>query len=252
MKTMKLKLMFILLALAPMLMFAQETATKKLSHFYKVDSRGSFDVELKKGNEEKVKIVAKNFPLEKIIVEVRNETLVIKKENDYWPRWGSKVKVYVVYKELEGIKNGGSGSVVCHSDVESSQAEFRSSGSGSIKVNGTIKADHVEVSNSGSGGVYFNNIEAKSLSMGKSGSGSFRVSSGNVDTQELSSSGSGSMALDGVNSKRCRVKISGSGSAKVSAEEKLKARISGSGSIYYRGNPTIDSSVSGSGKVRSM
>ncbi len=252
MKTLKLKLALTLLAILPVIAFAQEKETRKLSNFSKVHSSGMFDVELVKGSEESVKIAAEDFKLDKIITEVKGGVLKIYKDKFYKPGWRAKVKILVTYMNLEGIRNSGSGDMLCRSDIVADEAEIESSGSGNLMVEGTIKSDNIEVSNSGSGNISFAQVEANKLEMSKSGSGSFKVSSGNVNTQKLSSSGSGNMNTGGLASKICYVKISGSGNCRVYATDELNAKTSGSGSIQYKGSPTIDAQTSGSGRVSSF
>ena len=251
MKTIKLKLVVVILTFIPMIVFAQERETRKVNGFSKVYSGGMFDVQLVKGSEESLKIAASNFDLDKIITEVENGTLKIYKEKFYRPGWNAKVKILVTYKNLSQLKNSGSGDMLCKSDIVANDTEFHSSGSGNLSVEGTVKANFVEVHNSGSGNISFSKIEANKLEMSKSGSGSMKVSSGNVNSQKLSSSGSGNMNTGGLESKICYVKLSGSGNSNVHATEELNAKISGSGNIRYKGNPTIDAKTSGSGSINS-
>ena len=252
MKTIKLKMIVVLFALLSFSAFAQNNETRQLEGFNRVHSSGFFDVELTKGDKEEAKIVANNFDLSKLIMEVEGGTLKIYKEKYYRTRWNAKVKIYLTYKQIDGLKNSGSGDLLCKSDVEGGEAWFKSSGSGNIKVEGTIKADDVKAQNSGSGNIYFEKVIAKSLFMEKSGSGNFGVGSGSVGKEQLTSSGSGNIKTEGLVSNVCYVKISGSGNAGVNASDELKAQVSGSGNIRYRGNPQLNSKVSGSGSIRSF
>lgn len=250
MKTTMFKLLVAIFCIVPVLTMAQETETRKPGSFSKVNLRGFFDVELVKGGEEGIQIKAKNFPLDKLVTRIENDILIIEKVKSYRTRLGAKVKLYITYKNLEGIKNSGSGDVLCKSDVTGNATKFQSSGSGNLRVEGTIKSDEVNVKNSGSGDIYLSRVEGGSLYMEKSGSGNFTVDAGNVKNQELRSSGSGNIMAGGLISQNCKIKISGSGNARIHAEEELYARVSGSGNINYKGNARIDSKVSGSGKVR--
>ena len=252
MKTKNFNLIIAIFSLVPTIAFAQLTESRKLDHFSKVHSRGFFDVELTKGNQEGAKIVATNFPLDKIITKVENGILKIEKVKTYRHRGNARVKIYVTFKSLDGLKNSGSGDLLCKSDIVANKSEFHSSGSGNLTIRANIKSGDIRVRNSGSGDIYIERIEAQNLNMDKSGSGSFKVNSGNVDTQDLSSSGSGNMLLSGLISNTCNIKISGSGHGKLNVNEYLNARISGSGGILYKGNARIDAKISGSGKVRSL
>jgi len=252
MKTITLKLIIAIFAILPVIACAQTTETRQLGSFNKVQSSGFFDVELTKGNTETAKIEAANFPLDKLIMEVEGNILKIYQENYFKPSWGAKVKIYITYKQLEGVKNSGSGNLLCRSEIAGSETEIQSSGSGDIRIEGNIKADNVKARNSGSGNIFLNQVVAQSLYMEKSGSGNFGVQSGNVDKLELSSSGSGNITVDGLASNDCSIRMSGSGSASLNVNKSLEAKISGSGNIRYKGNPQLNSSISGSGHIRSF
>ena len=78
---------------------AQGTETRKLSSFSKLEAGGSFDVILETGTEESVRIVAEGVSPEKIITEVKNNTLEVYMKKDNYRN--IKIRVYVTYKSLE-------------------------------------------------------------------------------------------------------------------------------------------------------
>ena len=85
---------------------AQETDTRKLSSFSKLDVGGPFEVTIEKGSEESVKITAEGVPLNKIITEIKGSTLEIYLERgDY--RNNIKAKIYLTYKNLDAIDKSG-------------------------------------------------------------------------------------------------------------------------------------------------
>ena len=59
---------------------AQETVTRKLSSFNKLDVGGSFNVVIETGNDESVKIEAEGVSPDKIITEVKGGELNVRME----------------------------------------------------------------------------------------------------------------------------------------------------------------------------
>lgn len=102
---------------------------------------------------------------------------------------------------------------------------------------------------SGSADVMAAGVEAPTLTLEVSGSGSIRPV-GAAGTLEIDVSGSGSVDGASLDVTDAEVEVSGSGSVIVSVSGALRANVSGSGTVEYLGDPTVDSDVSGSGSVK--
>ena len=101
---------------------------------------------------------------------------------------------------------------------------------------------------SGSSSVRADGIDAGTVDLGVSGSGSIDLS-GSASNLEVDVSGSGSVDCAAFDVDNADISVSGSGSVVVSVENALRASVSGSGSIEYIGSPSVQSDVSGSGSV---
>ncbi len=249
MKTIKNLLLFGSLIIAGKA-FAQETETRKIPAFSKLEIGGSFDAVLRQGNETSVKITAENIDTKKILTESDGNTLRVSLEKGYYHN--IRIKVEVTYKSLDAIDKSGSGNLSCESDLSSaSDFDLNSSGSGNITIKGKIKATgQASISRSGSGNMKLTGLQAEGIHMNFSGSGNFSVDEGNAKTQTIHLNGSGNVSAYGLKTETCSAVVSGSGDIEVSVSSSLEAQITGSGNIDYRGDAQVKKiEVHGSGRI---
>jgi hypothetical protein len=210
--------------------YAQGTETRNVSSFDQVHVSGSFEVMLAKGNTESVKIESSSLELDKIETEVEGNKLKIGLKKGTYRNTGN-IKVYVTYKEIEGIHSSGSSSVTCNSDLKADNFELHTSGSGSIKI-ASLNTNALKIHNSGSGSVEV---------------------AGTAKKQSVNISGSSKINAFDLKSEESEVSISGSGNVNINVTQSLEARVSGSGDIRYKGNPDIRNiHVSGSGNIKKV
>jgi len=210
--------------------YAQGTETRNVSSFDQVHVGGSFEVTLAKGNTESVKIESSSLDLNKIETKVEGGKLKIGLEKGTYRNTGN-IKIYVTYKELEGIHSSGSSSVVCDSELKADDFELHTSGSGSIKI-ASLNTNDLKIHNSGSGSVEV---------------------AGTAKKQSVNISGSSKINAFDLKSEESQVSISGSGNVNINVTQSLEARVSGSGDIRYKGNPDIRNiHVSGSGNIKKV
>lgn len=210
--------------------FAAEIQDRKLSGFHAIASSGSFDVVLRQGNAESVKVEADADVINEIITEVRNGTLMIHSKNTH--NWGNfwnnrKIMIYVVAKDLNSINLSGSGDIRIDNEFNTNKLELRLSGSGDFK----------------------GSVNVKTLEASISGSGDFSIA-GKADESTVSISGSGDFDARNLITKSTAIRVSGSGDASIYASEKVEASVSGSGDVHYSGHPKSVSKVAhGSGDI---
>ncbi len=209
---MKIRLPFFLVAfLVSAGLFAQKnTETRTLSGFDKLEVSGGFDqITLVAGSEEKVSIEAEGVDLDKIITDVKGNTLDIHmKKGSYRDH---KIRMTVTYRKLTEVSSSGSTDFVTANPIKGDSFEFNMSGSGDFK--GTF--------------------EVKKLSINISGSGDV-LASGSADRQEYAISGSGDVKADKLKGKSADVAISGSGDVVLNVDGPVKTAVSGSGSVDNR------------------
>jgi hypothetical protein len=210
-----------------------ETENRPVGPFSSVSSSGSFDVYIKMGQQESLRLEGSKDLISRIETVVENGDLKIrlKKNNHKSWRFGvnEKVRVYVTAKALKSVNMSGSGDMKVDGIIKGENFQSRLSGSGSIKVN-------VNVSN------YLAAI---------SGSGEL-TAWGSAKNTDISVSGSGNFKGEKLQTSAANVKVSGSGDVSIHADQSLNAAVSGSGDVYYAGNARVNSKTSGSGNVKRL
>ncbi|MGI4022142.1 MAG: head GIN domain-containing protein [Janthinobacterium lividum] len=210
--------------------FASEIQDRKLSGFRAVASTGSFDVVLRQGGSESVKVEADAEVINDIVTEVKNGTLTIRSKNtrNWSNMWNNrKITIYVVAKDLNSVSLSGSGDLKIENQFNANKLELRLSGSGDFR----------------------GAVNVKTLEASISGSGDFSIS-GKADESTVSISGSGDYHGSDLMTKSTAIRVSGSGDATIYASENVEASVSGSGDVHYSGHPKNVSKVAhGSGDI---
>jgi hypothetical protein len=207
---------------------AQNTETRTPGHFTKVHSGGSWEVIMTEGNKEEVRIEARGVELSKVKTEIDGDVLSVGLVKGSYNN--VKLKFYITYKELEGVK--------C-------------SGSGTIEITSPVTSGEFYAGLSGSGDIMMENLEADELSVSISGSADLKIKGGSVGQAEIKQSGSGDFYGETLSIAELEVSKSGSGDTHVGDLGKVSVSASGSGDVIYEGSPRMgDIRVSGSSSIR--
>jgi len=205
---------------------------RKISNFHAIENSGSIDLEITMGTTESLRIIGDHDLIEQVETIVENGVLKIRMKKGF-QQWfngfgtGRHLAIQIQAKNLDALKQTGSGDILVKNTINSSELSVAVSGSGDIRV--PLSTDQLYLSIVGSGDISAKGI-AKSADVKITGSGDF----------------------DGTHLKShlANVKISGSGNADIYVDETLNASISGSGDIHYSGAPkNINKKKSGSGDI---
>ena len=205
---------------------AQGTETRTPGSFTKVESGGSWDVFIKKGSKDEVKLVSTNISLDKVITEVDDNELKIKLEKGNYDKIG--LTVYVTVRDLEAVGISGSGKMIVESD---------------------FGADEFSIGLSGSGSIEMKKILAEEINIGMSGSGNVTIAGGSAEEISIGQSGSGKLNALELTGESVKIGKSGSGETYIGATQSLTVSSSGSGNVYYKGNPA-DKNIASSGSSK--
>lgn len=206
-----------------------KTETRKTSAYDEISCGGSFDFVLVKGTEGSITVEAEENLMEYIIVEVKDNDLVIKSERkvNLKPSRGKQIKITIPFQDIESVSLAGSGNLTSSDVINASDFKASVAGSGDMDIE--ISANNTKASIAGSG-----NLQLK----------------GKTNDLKGSVAGSGDLKAFGLTANNVEISIAGSGDADVICNGNLKARVAGSGDINYKGNPTSkDTKVAGSGKI---
>ena len=227
MRTLKFTILTALFCTFSILVHAQNKETRELSPFNELHVGGSWDVIMEQGDNEEVRLEGKGIDLDKVITEVRNNSLHIYLEKGNYKNFN--LKVYVNYKSLEKINKSGSGNLENRSD---------------------LAANNFELNISGSGNTSLKDVKAERFRLQASGSGNLFVAGGSVKELAIQQSGSGNIKSIDLSTDNCKISKSGSGNVEVTVNKSLEVASSGSGNVKYRGKPSINKvKFSGSGEL---
>lgn len=204
------------------------TADRSVADFDKIGIAGSFDVELRKGNEGEISIQADENLMEYIVTEVKKGQLKIKSKKGYQLKSSKTIQITVYFNTIDAVSLAGSGDVSTSDPINASDLKLSLAGSGDMNLK----------------------VATKNLTSSIAGSGNISLAG---DTDEFSCSIAGSGNLNGYELKTsvAKAKIAGSGDIKVNAVSEIHAKIAGSGNVYYTGNPAVQKSDSaGSGSLK--
>lgn len=184
-----------------------------LAPFEAVSVTGGIEVILEKGDSERAKIRAWGIDVEKVDLFVKGKTLKIQllnlsKIDD------RKVKVYLTYKELHGVRATAGARVYGRDLIQSERFVVRV----------------------GSGGFADLEVETNTLDA-RAGEGGVIEISGSADTVDVSAATGGRYEGYDLDANRTHARASTGGEITVVAHEALDASANTGGSIHYRGQP---------------
>jgi len=217
-----------------------ELVDRHLSGFTRIKIAGPFEVHLKQGTEESVKVETPEDVKDRITAEVVGSVLKIHNTHDNWSQgvksWYSdksvwhnhkKIVVYIIAKDLTGITVSGSGGVTFDEGITAAALKLRVRGSG--QVSGKVEVTKLESDISGSGNIKL---------------------SGSAENSKVRVIGSGKFTGRNLITVNSAAHVSGSGNAEVNASDEVDAVVHGSGVVTYAGTvKSIKSSKSGSGEI---
>ena len=205
--------------------------TLDLDPFSGISLNNSFNVILKQGSKQSVKIEGSQEVINDINTTVKdgNWSIHTKKKNGKWNNNNkSKTTVYITIPKLKKLAVSGSGSIEA-GDFNVNDLKLAIGGSGKIKINVSASGD---------------------IKSAISGSGNMNLS-GKAQSLTASIAGSGSVVGKTLSVKTMKASIAGSGNVYAEVSSSINASIAGSGSVYYTGSASnVSSKTSGSGRVK--
>lgn len=200
--------------------------------FQQIEVAGPYDVEVRTGANPSVAARGSEKLLERTVVEVRGDKLVIHPERSKgffsfgWSTHG-KASFTVTVPQLSGATIAGSGDIRVDR-VQGQRFEGTVAGSGGINV-GTLDVQQLKLAIAGSGGV---------------------KGSGKAQSAEYDIAGSGDVDAGAIQTQQVKVSIAGSGGVKAHSSGTADVSIMGSGDVEVTGGAKCNVSKAGSGDVR--
>jgi len=202
------------------------TETRPVADFTRVDSAGSFDVSVVRGEAFDVTVSIDSNLLPGLRTRVVGDTLEIDSQRDFQDLVPGP-HVFVTLPELQAASLSGSGALGVGAPQPELPLDLDLSGSGDLVFDGAASGTTVRLGGSGSVAL-----------RGSSDWLDLRLDgSGDIDAAEL-------QAADG------RLQLSGSGSIRAFLSSSVEVELDGSGDVYLYGDPNITRlSIDGSGAL---
>jgi len=203
-----------------------------VGNFSAIEVAGPYDVEVRTGSNVSVSARGGEKLLERTIVEVQGDKLVIRPENNHnFFHWGfgrsGSAHFTVTVPQLNGASIAGSG------DISVDKVAGQS-------FNGSV---------AGSGGIDVASMNVKELKLSIAGSGGVKAGAGTAQSAEYEIAGSGDIDAGAVQSQALKVSIAGSGGVKAHSSGTADVDIMGSGDVDVAGGAKCNVSKAGSGNV---
>lgn len=206
-----------------------------VGEFESVGLSGSFNMEIKQGNNFKVWATGDESKLEKLEVTEKNGHLKVKTKKKNYKGYNdcssktSGITVYVVMPTFKSMHVAGSGTLTIGDFDNLEDVDLHIAGSGSIEATGDLRI-------SGSSEYHI------------AGSGDMNID-GNSPKVEIHIAGSGDFNGADLNADIVEIHIAGSGDVAIHADQELDVSIAGSGDITYTGDARLKKSIAGSGDI---
>ena len=202
-----------------------------VGNFERIEVAGAYDVEVRTGPAASVRATGGQRDVDRMIVEVRGDTLSIhpKKRNGMSFGWSrhEKVRLTVTVPALRGAEIAGSGD---------------------MRID-RVTGDAFDGTVAGSGSLRVGQLQVARVKMGIAGSGEIRADGGRAGEAEYEIAGSGDINMGKVVSDTASVEIAGSGNVEANATRTASVEIAGSGDVRLSGGAKCSVSKAGSGNV---
>jgi hypothetical protein len=204
-----------------------------VGNFQQIEVAGPYDVEVRTGANASVSARGSEKLLERTVVEVQGDKLLIHAENNHsffhfgWSHRG-EAKFTVTVPQLSGATIAGSGDIRIDK-VSGQNFEGTVTGSGGLEV-AAMNVQQLKLAVAGSGGVKAGTGTAQAAQYDIAGSGD--IDAGALDARDLKATIAGSGGIKAHSSGTADVSIMGSGDVDVSGGAKCKISKAGSGDVH--------------------
>ncbi|HEY7005005.1 MAG TPA: head GIN domain-containing protein [Sphingomicrobium sp.] len=203
----------------------------QVGNFQQIEVAGPYDVTVRTGGNPGVSARGSQNLLEKTVVEVKGDKLLIHPQERHGFHWGfssrGSAQFTVTVPQLNGATIAGSGDI--HVDH--------------------VRGDRFNGEVAGSGGLDVATVEVGSLKLEIAGSGSAKAAGGRAQSASYDIGGSGDIDAGAVQTQDAKVSIAGSGSVKAHSSGTANVSIMGSGDVDVSGGAKCSVSKAGSGNV---
>ncbi len=203
---------------------AQNTETREIGSFDKIDVFGNIKIEMKTGEKESLRIETKNVDLSEVKTVVKDKLLKIKMSSNLFDD-EVKVKIFITYKEIR---------------------EITSNASAEIKILDEIKGDKI-FAEATSGGRILMKVQLNAIEL-KSYQGAHIDVSGTCKIQETFVNTGGVLSASNFECDEVFIRMNTGGKAEIIANKKIQANVNTGASLSFFGKPedeTLNTTLGG-------
>lgn len=198
---------------------------REVSGFSKIEISGAFNVFIKQGNDEFLKLEAEENLISLVETEVVGDKLKIYTTKSIQPT--EDMNVFLTFRDLSGMNISGACELTSQGKLDLKELDLEASGASEVYLD----------------------LEAGFLEAGFSGASEIELA-GKVEKMEIGLSGASELDAYELECDYCGINVSGAGNARLFVNKELDAEVSGAADIIYRGNAALSSSVSGAGSIK--
>jgi hypothetical protein len=213
-------------ASAPSAVDAQQRQSRPLTGFDAIEVGGGIDLVVRKGDAFVVEVVASEDDAAKIVTEVIDKTLQIKRKSNFFD-WSGGGTVNVTMPTLVSLD---------------------ASGGSDVKTEGTFASDNLRIAASGGSDLTID-VAAGALQLEASGGSDMRVS-GTARSARVESSGGSDLNASALTADEADVESSGGSDLTISVRQKIVGDASGGSDVTYSGTPSsVNVNTSGGSEI---
>jgi hypothetical protein len=210
-------LMTISLILSFFLASAQLNVIRELDSFNKIEVFGNIDVEMKLGNKETLKFKTYKVEQEKVSIKVVNNTLKVSLKTKLLDE-DVKVKVYITYKELVGI---------------------RSDAGAEIRMIDRVVADQL-IAEAANGGRILMKVRIELLELKLFQGAHIDISGACLKQKSFVNTGS-VLSATNLESDEVNIRMNTKATAEIIAKKKIEAKVNSGSKLSFFGTPEVES-----------
>ena len=243
---------------------------RDIEDFSKIELRGWGDITITQGDSCQLMVEGVPELLDRLIVEVQSDTLILRFENNHAVDWQVFKKDAIHYNitlpVCESIRIGGKSSVTAGT-LKGEDLAITAPGVGNftidtldykrvaINVLGVsqtrikqITAEALALSIKGTGKVHIENLQADALAAAIKGSGEMRLA-GQVKTQTITVPGVGNYDAGYLQTESISLVSNGMTNSTLWATQELTVQLRGMGNVRYYGSATLQKHIRANGHI---
>jgi hypothetical protein len=195
--------------------YSQNTETRSIAEFKKIDVWGNIRIDLQKSDSNSIYIDANSVPLDEIITEIKNDVLKIKMRSNLFKDVVINIKIN--YKEIVDIKANASAELIFLNKIVAEKLTVESIGGARVVLDVELKKSDLTAYQGGQ-------VDIK----GKSVFASVFANSGGI------------LSATNLITDEANIKLNTGGKCEITVNKKLVARVNTKSSLSYFGKPEIE------------